>query len=336
MFGKQKRHMMIQALCCAFVFCCFATVASAQPSGNDIAETGCDIEYVDALEARAHMMGQRRTAQHRNLIFKPDSVLEYSCFTELVEVIGSAVRHDGSLFFSETDEWGTVGEFTDLSLEYAFLYMVSDTVVSYLDSNFIHRFLNDRPPPVLDPLNPVSGSYNCDAMRYVWRQARCMNFMDRAETDGFYDFSYYAHADPRRLPEVYEMCEPDPLMEPMMLVAYAADGISAGPGGSRTERIIEGHEYYITGYDPDFDPDTDTPSEETHTVLNTGRFLRDPVIPGAHLDRMLPIPGNCNASEMIPTGVRVTRLDGIASYDEHFCTQPGCSYVPEAGRCIMN
>ena len=44
------------------------------------APTSCDPEYMDALEARAYMEAQREIAQNKNLIFKPDSLLDYPCF----------------------------------------------------------------------------------------------------------------------------------------------------------------------------------------------------------------------------------------------------------------
>ena len=66
------------------------------------AATPCDPDYYESLEARAWLEAQREITQNQNLIFKPDSVLEYTCFDNHLRELADHADE----MFSETTRWG--------------------------------------------------------------------------------------------------------------------------------------------------------------------------------------------------------------------------------------
>lgn len=128
------------------------------------ASNACDPKYMDALESRAYLEAQREIAQNQNLILKPDSVLSYICFENLV----SAVATDMASQFVPIDV-------TDI-----------DSVIAAHVGGFSGKILGDR------------GSYDstntCMDMNKIWEEATCMNMFDE-DRDQFFDFG--SSSDPR-------------------------------------------------------------------------------------------------------------------------------------------
>ena len=50
------------------------------PHAAEIAPQSCDSNYWRQLSSRAWLEAEREIMQNQNLIFKPDSVLQYTCF----------------------------------------------------------------------------------------------------------------------------------------------------------------------------------------------------------------------------------------------------------------
>lgn len=65
--------------------------------GNDDA---CDGNFMNQIYSRAFMEASREVIMSEQLIHKPDSVLEYTCFDEIIDM---AAHHAG--FFSESQKW---------------------------------------------------------------------------------------------------------------------------------------------------------------------------------------------------------------------------------------
>lgn len=151
--------------------------AYTTPSGSPppIPDSACDSEYYDELEARAWLEAQREITQNQNLIFKPDSVLEYSCF---FEQIGDAVS--GSTFSQPGQINNSVNN------------VVINPATDYLNANFSHDFLGGR----ASGLSVDTSS--CNVMNLVWEAAKCMNFMANPAEDGFFSFETYAGSDDKR------------------------------------------------------------------------------------------------------------------------------------------
>lgn len=274
----------------------------------------CDPEYMDALEARAWMEAQREIAQNQNLIFKPDSVLEYTCFDRFLgRVVSNSNYTQTDRIFSETNRWGAVPGFTATTTDQAVEVVVLSSLDAWIRSNYQHTFLDERSSLdyTVPGSLPTTGSYTCDRMGLVWNAARCMEFMDEAATDGFFDFSWYENQDPRQVrPAAYQCPNPQNLSidgQP----ALAGMAAARNTAFNRTPTMFDVVNEPITDGNP---------------------YLEDPVV--SHLQMILPV-GGCAGAVAVPTGVRVQRSDvnGGNPYDEHVCTKPGCSATP-AGTCV--
>ena len=279
-------------------------------SGKD---TPCDPEYMDALEARAWMEAQREISQNQNLIFKPDSVLEYTCFDRFLNTVA---RNDGyaqdDRIFSETTRWGPISGFNATSTDTALTTMVLTAVVSYLAANTTNAYLDERTGISYTPQTTVAGGgYSCDQMGRVWNEARCMEFMDEAGTDGFFDFPHYAGTDPRQVRPTSFVCNP--------------------PGGTSMDGLTR-TSAYTGALQAAFNADQAlfTMAADNAPVLDGGPYQEDDVV--TYLQAILP--GTCADSLIILTGVTVDRPDIGSPFPERVCTMPGCSAPPSAtGAC---
>lgn len=255
---------------------------------QDIASSPCDPEYFKSLKSRAWLEAQREITQNQNLIFKPDSVLEYTCFGEHLEQLA----HSGALLFSGSNRWGTSspGDMTEILTT-----LVANAAQSYLQANFrtpTADLLGGRATGLQAPFsynfgfNP-SPNYNCDVMNRVWQEAKCMDFMDNAEHDGFYTFDEYRDSgDHRFLPQ---QC--------MGVV---------NPLNNWTTNISQ-----ALGT-------TDQTSWVEDTVTTYFDMLYN--------DSNQSMEQFCASIPPVSTGLTVM-VSGV-SYPEHFCVPAGCNYKP--------
>lgn len=175
--------------------------ALAQSSGPPQQET-CNGAVLDAMKARAWMESQQEIEQNQTLVFKPDSVFEYTCFDQIVGITG---EHAAPIF-SETTYWGALhdSQHTDRALFAA----VITPLRQWLQTNFGHTFLggrmgvNGRPQMDYAPVsNGGGGSYTCDRMREVWKYAKCWNFGSDPKDQVYLSFDQIGpFGDPRLLP----------------------------------------------------------------------------------------------------------------------------------------
>ncbi len=262
-----------------------------------IAATPCDPTYFQSMEQRAWLEAEREIIQNQNLIFKPDSVLSYTCFDRyLFELADHATN-----MFSETDRWGTdvLGSSADQDdhMNRALEILVSASLNIYLNSNFhgngILNLLGGRSPtsrPVVDPNIPDGSSYSCDVMQTVWMEAKCYDFIVEPG-DGFFTFENYAsNSNKRQFPE-----------------ACAAAG--AGALNAMFQTAID---------DSGLNPATPPPWPLDSTLT--------------YLDNFDAASCGVAAFVPIPTGVIVRRTQQTPlEYFEGVCIQPGCHYVPAGG-----
>ena len=287
------------------------SVANAQ-----LADSSCSPQVMDAMESKAWLHGQRRIAQNKNLIYKPDSVIEYSCFNQALGVVSAGPQRK---FSEEETYWGPITAINGTTLDYAFFEVIVTPMINYLNANFSHTYLNDRMPSA-GGAPPVLGTFNCPAIAAVWEVARCDQFNSQDDTDGFYDFPWYVANDPRQLPGIFT-CTPDTRIAAALTEAYRGAGASHG---------TEFTDYALV---------TENPND-------TVNYDEDPIMDAwnnafpAHTTRI--IAGACSDSAMVPTGVVVERYEptigatsvtgGTLQYDEHFCSKPGCSY--DGSACV--
>jgi hypothetical protein len=164
------------------------------------AQTGtCDPTYWEALKAKAWTEAQREITQNQNLIYKADSILEYSCFDRFLESLATVIRVQGALF-SETNHWPASSAPTNMVN--ALDNLVARSVTQYVSQNFGHTFLGGRDTGNYTPDATGGGQalYNCNVMAQVWTAAKCINFVDEATLDDFFYLDAYNGFDPRGLP----------------------------------------------------------------------------------------------------------------------------------------
>lgn len=159
------------------------------------AATPCDPAYYESMENRAWLEAQREITQNQNLIFKPDSVLAYTCFDRFLYELAD---HADDMF-SETTRWGNVLSGTqNTHMNDALEGLVVGALQTYIESNFIspgnQNLLGGRSPtssPAIAANIPNGGAYQCDVMQNIWMEAKCYNFMEEPD-DGFFTFENYA------------------------------------------------------------------------------------------------------------------------------------------------
>lgn len=300
-FSKSTRALFFKM---AFVVCVMAGASFLQVSpgcsGAAKAKTPCDPEYMDALEARAWLEAQREISQNQNLIYKPDSVLEYTCFDYFLNEAASNFGQHRQ--FSETDRWdGRPQHFTETTTDEALIAVVFEPLIAYLTSNFLDKgkmggYLNNRfPGQEYTPQAQVAGgtAYQCAELQKVWELARCTNFVQETIFDGFYDFLYYENTswDPRMEVNQWNM------------MCDAGDSRYAA---ARTTAFNEDQALFQVDNAAILPPEG-----------NGQPYLEDDIV--THLEHILP--GQCNLC--IPTGIRVQRPD-MNPFDEQICTNPGC------------
>lgn len=159
------------------------------------APTPCDPAYYESMEHRAWLEAQREITQNQNLIYKPDSVLAYTCFDRYLHELADHAED----MFSETTRWGNVLSGSQANhMNDALEGLVVDALQTYIQSNFIspgdQRLLGGRSSTTSTPISaniPNGSSYSCDIMQNIWMEAKCYNFMEEPD-DGFFTFENYA------------------------------------------------------------------------------------------------------------------------------------------------
>lgn len=287
------------------------------PSSNDacaqstIAQQTCDTQVWRTMETRARLETEREIMQNQNLIFKADSILNYTCFDSFAahaaQNVGVLFTHTTYFTGSQVIQWGNPN-----GMDYALDNAVRRSMDTYITSNFNHSYLGGRgqyvglQTPIVNQIPAQGGQYQCDVMAEVWRVAKCLNFIhtqDFATTDGFYpyidlrgigypDVAGYANAsinDTRRFPTA---CSGTPITGSTWEVAYRDSRNETGFGAN--------DRYYDYG----------EPLRETFRAV-----------------RELVEPATCGPA--LPTGVMVILGPGTAQGDRYMdgiCTNPGCSY----------
>ncbi len=180
-------------------FFCFFSPADpslAAPPVVPAAPSPCDPLYYDSLKARAWLEAQREITQNQNLIYKPDSVLEYTCFDKFLDVLAG----ESTNMFSETLRWGLI--LVPGSMSLALERLVGVALVSYDYAAFDYDLLGGRftgekyTPGVV--FGMFGSDYKCDVMKKAWDKAKCMDFVSEPMEDGFYSFAAYRYNNDHR------------------------------------------------------------------------------------------------------------------------------------------
>lgn len=190
--------------CAAFFAWGGSSFAACSNNSGDggIADSSCDCSYWETLESRAWLEAQREVSQNQNLIFKPDSVMQYSCFSGQLDVTAGPIA---ALFSDQAFGVSRGG-----AMRAALAASVRASLASYIASNFGHSSLGGR--------GGQSGL--CMSMGAVWREAKCYNFMTRA-ADGFLMFEEHQSTEVRQLPTP---CTPDSRWASQLQTAFNNPG----------------------------------------------------------------------------------------------------------------
>lgn len=179
-------------------------------SGDNAAKSengSCDADFMNQLIGKAHLESQQDSVTTQALIHKPDSVLEYSCFDQIVSL---AAHHAGPLF-TETEDWKNrsvdiIGKTVTMNtymgqdkLDKSLKNLVLTSLKKYTDNNFAHEFLGGRSEFKNTISSTIGGAdYNCGHMNAIWHEAKCTNFGVNAPVSTLADL---LSNDPRSEPQ---------------------------------------------------------------------------------------------------------------------------------------
>lgn len=174
---------------------------STPPAQSLIATPGCDANIYNIHVNRAVLEASRETVMNQFFFTKPDSVLEYTCFGDVILASANAT----ALLFTEGQSWApktipTTGGSVSVnfrldpgSFQNALELYVLDYTGLYLENNFWHSYLGGTGPD-------IGASNPCQVMRGVWQAAKCKNF----DINWFYTFDEMVSNDPRIHPPSQE------------------------------------------------------------------------------------------------------------------------------------
>lgn len=307
------------------LFClAFLGAGQAHAAAPDIAPQPCDARYWEQMSSRAWMEAQREIMQNQNLIFKPDSVLEYVCFDQFANI----AAHQGGQIFTHTTYFGNmiIPRGSNEAMEVAIMNVVTNALNQYVNRSFGHDFLGgrathmsiqDKDSQFRPPTQPVG--YTCDVMKNVWNAAKCSNYIDSnvfKNTDGFYPFEtlqghngsppvlgYNSSTinDTRRFPSQCGATQNNPAGH-----ANTSTSNTFGPQGSWNDQIALSSNDGLYPYQE--------PLQEIFQEV------------GDKLE-----PGKCG-QPAIKTGIMIYPRNG-QPYEDGVCTNPGCRF-DRTGVCV--
>ncbi len=277
-------------------------------SGGNYTTTACDGNFMNQIYARAFMEAQREVLMSEQIIHKPDSVLEYTCFDQY---IGLAAEHLDEIFSahqgwnekeielaseeddtdpdevtindSDTSYYDDQDDFSvfandryDNLLEDLLLENLED----YIDNNFDHTFMGESITLDNDlDTGGITPDYECAHMSAIWEIAKCVDF---GEDDRFRSFEHLVEYDPRSIPQACP--QSDTVSTPTTQIFSDSSGqgssISEGDDDTKLDERSSGDELTIG---------VNIPSESITTPqfsLNTGGILT--TMPSEGLDDKCP------------------------------------------------
>jgi len=274
------------------------TTSIVVPPGSSSNEvTGCGTDTWRAMVNQAVLQTRREMLMNQRYIAKADSVMAYSCFSDMLANAGEYLG-----VFSETRMWVNkevpiidghvviVNVYMGAnSLDGAITNAALEPYEAWLRSNFNHDFLGGllgaggRPGGggEGEEGNSVQSMAPCGIMAQVWQQAKCMNMTDQPM---FYRFEELIGNDPRKYPPNYA-CHDSGIFQNMIDIAKN--------------------------------------KEAEFSKVET------------HLNRIRPLNGVC--APPLATGVTVTTREGAdrltteLTYPDALCITAGCSYQRSGG-----
>lgn len=317
----QKMTLFISAFLSLFL------INLSQSVVAQIAPSPCDPDYYESLQSRAWLEAQREITQNQNFIRKPDSVLQYTCFDQYINIINTEIA--GVIQSQASLRWGA----PDPNLSTATLDgLLMVPMAEYLQGNFglsgtvggdagytllggyattdlgSSPNLNSSERPInqdgyynyTDLTTPFNRSYACDVMNVVWEAMRCSNFIENPDTQGFFTLEEY--------------------------VSFTDDLRQVNYGGStRTCGGPSGLTSWSSSYE------TALGINQVAGTTQDVPWTRTPVTPYRANFNAPAAPNTCSDSPRFQTGLTVSSPAFPNGYPETVCTMAGCIFDPSAG-----
>ncbi|MEM8833981.1 MAG: hypothetical protein AAGB32_05520 [Pseudomonadota bacterium] len=298
---------------------------SQNASAQEIAEQPCDTQYWRQMHAKAWLEAEREIMQNQNLIFKADSVMEYTCFDQFVRINA----WDGGNIFVHTNYFGEQiipRENPTASMEMVMQRAITASFEAYWEQNYGHEFLGGRAPDIpIDPDNhevtpatdPLTGSgYLCEHMSRIWQASKCLNFIDNDEwqwTDGFYPFENIIALDGGEDVAGYN---DDQIFETRRQPSWCGGPFAAG--GASWDNQIPLAENLDDGLYPSHVPLGEIYFNVFERTI-PGVCFNPPILTGI---TVVPVGGDGSSDDNGDgqENDNNTYLDGV-------CTNPGCAYI---------
>lgn len=291
-----------------------AVALSAPPvafASQKVAPQACDPDYWKSMKERAWLEAEREIMQNQNLIFKPDSVLEYVCFDKFISHAGKTL---GDIFVHTKyfgDEIIKRGQAE--SQNNALKTAVYDAMRNYVIQNYTPSFLAGRSTKMKKPPNPNDHDVQmkpptnsgplydqCKIMAEVWKASKCINFAEENfPNDDFHPFvDIKAQGGGSNVPGY---------------TAYEDIRLFSTPCNNMTKQ--EWQEPYDNAINKD---------DQMYKFSKPTKKAFEDV-------RKMVEPGQCKKENAILTGVKIV-LSGTDNKEEKdgFCTNPGCTYSNES------
>ena len=299
----------------------------------------CDTDVWETMKMRANLETEREIMQNQNLIFKPDSILAYTCFDKFAE---HAAQYGGSLF-THTKYWGgkeIIPWGAPYGMDEAMKNVVEKSMKTYMDSNFPYTMLGGRGEFLgagggggggqggmgaangmgkYDTSQAGKGDYACNVMNAVWKAAKCMNFVHNdnfKDTDGFYPFINLAGFQGSPNVSGYEKIG-DTRAFPAALKCSSTAPVAGDTWDKAYRKSRDETSFGVMNFYYDFSTPLGTAFKDVRKKVE---------------------PGECDTP--ILTGVTVIESpsSGSEKYADGVCTNPGCVFVKngEEGRCELS
>lgn len=323
----------------------------------------CDGNFMNQIYARAFMEASREVIMSEQLIHKPDSVLEYTCFDKY---IAKAAHQAGPIFTENTrwqnfqvnlktgddtsttttintgsTTWPAANDQTDYSVfesdrvDNRLSALLFDSLNNYLTNNFAHTYMGGT-ISINSSVGTSIGAddYACSEMKTVWDIAKCADF---GEDDKFRSFENLMNNDPRAMPAACSTglvaVDSDQKIDTYGVTTMTLDFSSTCPASVAPPAALR------TGLRNDLLRVADNCEYKysDFDVINTKYdLIKAPTTNAVLLSA--GHPALCSAP--IPTGIMVesyvntdTTVSGVDTkvktrfvHYEHICVNPGCYY----------
>lgn len=229
--------------------------AQAGPAAPPVVPPTCDEGFNNVLNSRAWLETQREMEAAQKFILKPDSVLEYSCFNNILERVSDRTATAQFLAPSRAGIESTV---------------LSPLTV-HLGSNFSHTLGGG--------LAGASPGGTCAAMYAIWDLLKCQDF-DKAD---FRFFSDIGADDRRSLPVACPDAGRTAKWAAQLAAAYPAPVPAAAPGSGK----MDAEKTYLDRLDPETCDSFPPVYTGIRVIGNAGSAYDDAVCvaPGCYYDK---------------------------------------------------